>query len=104
MSRPDLLTVTHPSAAHLCRQEKHGLLELPAISDSSDGLVSEQLCAAAAQTADALRARAIFVFTRRGVMASLLSRCRPDAPIFAFTGAAAGAPGLAGGQWVCSHG
>ncbi|PRW56169.1 Pyruvate kinase isozyme chloroplastic isoform A [Chlorella sorokiniana] len=67
------------------RQEKHGRLELPAISDSSDGLVSEQLCAAAVQTADALRARAIFVFTRRGVMASLLSRCRPDAPIFAFT-------------------
>lgn len=80
------------------------MLELPAIADSSDGLVSEQLCAAAAQTADALRARAIFVFTRRGVMASLLSRCRPDAPIFAFTGAAAGAPGLAGGWWVCSHG
>ena len=70
-----------------CRQEKHGQLDLPALSDTSDGLVSEQLCAAAAQTADALQARAIFVFTRRGVMGSLLSRCRPDAPIFAFTGA-----------------
>lgn len=75
-----------PPRCPVGRQEKHGRLELPAISDGADGLVSEQLCAAAAQTADALRARAIFVFTRRGVMASLLSRCRPDAPIFAFTG------------------
>lgn len=76
---------TCPRPPSVCRQEKHGQLALPPISATSDGLVSEQLCAAAAATADALRARALFVFTRTGRMASLLSRCRPDAPILAFT-------------------
>jgi pyruvate kinase len=28
---------------------------------------------------------AVFVFTKTGHMASLLSRCRPDCPVFAFT-------------------
>ncbi|MGV1100829.1 pyruvate kinase [Thiovibrio sp. JS02] len=32
-----------------------------------------------------LHAGAILVFTRRGLMAMLLSRCRPSAPIYAFT-------------------
>jgi len=32
-----------------------------------------------------LHASAILVFTRRGLMAMLLSRCRPSAPIYAFT-------------------
>ena len=35
--------------------------------------------------ANKLEVDAIFVYTRRGYMASLLSRCRPDCPIFAFT-------------------
>lgn len=35
--------------------------------------------------ANKLKADAIFVYTRRGYMASLLSRNRPDCPIFAFT-------------------
>lgn len=48
--------------------------------------MSEQLCAAAVELANALDASAIFVYTRRGYMANFLSRCRPDAPIFAFTG------------------
>ena len=39
--------------------------------------------------ANNLGARAIFVFTRRGYMANFLSRCRPDCPIFAFTGLSA---------------
>jgi pyruvate kinase len=33
-----------------------------------------------------MQARALLCFTRRGYMAAFLSRCRPDAPIFAFTG------------------
>jgi pyruvate kinase len=68
------------------REEKLGRLTLPQISTSQDGLVSEELCAAAAMTADALKAHALLCFTRRGYMAGYLSRCRPDAPIFAFTG------------------
>ena len=35
--------------------------------------------------ANNLAVDAIFVYTRKGDMASLLSRCRPDCPIFAFT-------------------
>ena len=59
---------------------------LPDIAKGQDGRVSEQLCAAAVELANALDASAIFVYTRRGYMANFLSRCRPDAPIFAFTG------------------
>lgn len=40
--------------------------------------------------ANNLGVRAIFVFTRRGYMANWLARCRPDAPIFAFTGGCLG--------------
>lgn len=35
--------------------------------------------------ANNLEVDAIFVYTKNGHMASLLSRCRPDCPIFAFT-------------------
>lgn len=35
--------------------------------------------------ANNLEVDAIFVYTKTGHMASLLSRCRPDCPIFAFT-------------------
>ncbi|KAK9140157.1 hypothetical protein Scep_009838 [Stephania cephalantha] len=38
-----------------------------------------------AHLADNLEVDAIFVYTKTGQMASLLSRCRPDCPIFAFT-------------------
>ena len=59
---------------------------LPQLTDKLEGRVSEELCASAAYMANALHARAIFVYTRRGYMANFLSRCRPDCPIFAFTG------------------
>ena len=59
---------------------------LPQLTDKLDGRVSEELCASAAHMANHLNARAIFVYTRRGYMANFLSRCRPDCPIFAFTG------------------
>lgn len=67
---------------------------LPQVAKGIDGRVSEELCASAVAMANALDASAIFVFTRRGYMANFLSRCRPDAPVFAFTGAA-GPGGLA---------
>ena len=60
---------------------------LPQLANLPDGRVSEELCASAATMANNLGARAIFVYTRRGYMASFLSRCRPDCPVFAFTGA-----------------
>jgi pyruvate kinase len=68
-----------------CRQEKHGEIVLPIVAKGIDGRVSEELCASAVAMANALDASAIFVYTRRGYMANFLSRCRPDAPIFAFT-------------------
>jgi len=67
------------------RQEKYGEIVLPQIAKFKDGRVSEELCASAVAMANALDASAIFVYTRRGYMANFLSRCRPDAPIFAFT-------------------
>ncbi|XAR58591.1 Pyruvate kinase [Bertholletia excelsa] len=47
--------------------------------------IMEELCNTAARTANNLGADALFVFTNMGQMASLLSRCRPNCPIFAFT-------------------
>ncbi|CAI5498733.1 unnamed protein product [Closterium sp. Naga37s-1] len=65
---------------------------LPELSHSLRDRMSEQICAAAAQmgacrpTASMrLGAKAIIAFTQRGYMASLLSRCRPNCPIFAVT-------------------
>ena len=81
---PMVTPLCHPPG---CRQEKHGQIVLPQLTDKLDGRVSEELCACAAQMANNLNARAIFVYTRRGFMANFLSRCRPDCPIFAFTGA-----------------
>lgn len=70
-----------------CRQEKHGHLVLEGLTTGiPDGRTGEELCASAASMANNLGARAIFVYTRRGYMAQFLSRCRPDCPIFAFTG------------------
>lgn len=70
----------------LCRQEKYGQIMLPSLAPNADGRVSEELCASASAMANNLGASAIFVYTRRGYMANFLSRCRPDCPIFAFTG------------------
>ncbi|CAI5465111.1 unnamed protein product [Closterium sp. Yama58-4] len=58
---------------------------LPELSHNLRDRMSEQICAAAAQMAMRLGAKAIIAFTQRGYMASLLSRCRPNCPIFAVT-------------------
>ncbi|CAM6105342.1 unnamed protein product [Calypogeia fissa] len=57
----------------------------PQLSVALSDRVSEQICNSAAEMANNLGVDAIFVYTRRGFMASLLSRNRPDCPIFAFT-------------------
>ncbi|KAL3700893.1 hypothetical protein R1sor_018915 [Riccia sorocarpa] len=73
---------------HTCREDKLKSSEpLPELCESLPERISEQVCNAAAEMANNLRADAIFVYTREGHMASLLSRNRPDCPIFAFTDA-----------------
>lgn len=81
----DVLRAVATHSEEWVRTEKHGALVLPSLATTPDGRASEELCAAATALANNLGARAIFVYTRRGYMASFLSRCRPDAPIFAFT-------------------
>lgn len=69
-----------------CREEKkHESMYLPDIATSLSDSVSEAICNSAAHMANNLEVDAIFVYTRQGSMGSLLSRCRPDCPIFAFT-------------------
>ncbi|KAM7254310.1 hypothetical protein ACFE04_031992 [Oxalis oulophora] len=47
--------------------------------------ISGEICCAAAKMANKLKADALFVYTKTGKMATLLSSNRPDCPIFAFT-------------------
>ncbi|KAJ4824346.1 hypothetical protein Tsubulata_004309 [Turnera subulata] len=47
--------------------------------------IAEEICNSAVDMANKLGVDAIFVYTKYGEMASLLSRNRPHAPIFAFT-------------------
>ncbi|KAG7996941.1 hypothetical protein I3843_01G186300 [Carya illinoinensis] len=68
------------------REEKrHEAMELPDIGTSFSDTISEEICNSAAKMANNLEVDALFVYTKTGHMASLLSRCRPDCPIFAFT-------------------
>ncbi|KAL6526590.1 hypothetical protein OROGR_015680 [Orobanche gracilis] len=68
------------------REEKHHeATELPEIASSFVDSISEEICNSTAKMANNLEVDAIFVYTKTGHMASLLSRCRPDCPIFAFT-------------------
>ncbi|XP_057468337.1 pyruvate kinase isozyme A, chloroplastic-like [Actinidia eriantha] len=68
------------------REEKrHEAMELPDIASSFSDSISEEICNSAAKMANNLEVDALFVYTKAGHMASLLSRCRPDCPIFAFT-------------------
>lgn len=67
------------------QSKRHESMPLIELSESAADSISEQICISAAQMANNLAVDAIFVYTRKGGMASLLSRCRPDCPIFAFT-------------------
>ncbi|MCL7038985.1 hypothetical protein MKW94_029495 [Papaver nudicaule] len=60
-------------------------MELQDIASSYSDSISEEICNSAAKMANNLEVDALFVYTKTGHMASLLSRCRPDCPIFAFT-------------------
>ncbi|KAJ0254770.1 Plastidial pyruvate kinase 1 [Hirschfeldia incana] len=68
------------------REEKrYEATPLQAISSASSDKISEEICNSAAKMANNLGVDAVFVYTKNGHMASLVSRCRPDCPIFAFT-------------------
>ncbi|KAK9206607.1 hypothetical protein WN943_016886 [Citrus x changshan-huyou] len=76
-----------------CREGKqHATFEPPPISSSVSAGIPGEICNGAAKivtsvfelSANKLKASAFFVYTKTGQMASLLSRSRPDCPIFAF--------------------
>ncbi|KAG7578339.1 Pyruvate kinase C-terminal domain superfamily [Arabidopsis thaliana x Arabidopsis arenosa] len=68
------------------REEKrHESVPLQAIGSTFSDKISEEICNSAAKMANNLGVDAVFVYTTSGHMASLVSRCRPDCPIFAFT-------------------
>ncbi|KAF8392303.1 hypothetical protein HHK36_022645 [Tetracentron sinense] len=86
------------------REEKrHEAMKLSDIASSFSDSISEEICNSAAKmgkhlliqistgqldknsATNNLEVDALFVYTKSGHMASLLSRCRPDCPIFAFT-------------------
>ncbi|XP_030507064.2 pyruvate kinase isozyme A, chloroplastic [Cannabis sativa] len=66
-------------------EKQYDPMELPDIGSSHSDNISEEICSSAAKMANNLGVDALFVYTKTGHMASLLSRCRPDCPIFAFT-------------------
>ncbi|KAJ8765424.1 hypothetical protein K2173_013182 [Erythroxylum novogranatense] len=65
--------------------KRHEAMELPSVGSAFSDRISEEMCNSAAKMANNLEVDALFVYTKTGHMASLLSRCRPDCPIFAFT-------------------
>ncbi|KAL9431022.1 hypothetical protein AB3S75_026251 [Citrus x aurantiifolia] len=68
-----------------CREGKqHATFEPPPISSSVSAGIPGEICNGAGKIANKLKASALFVYTKTGQMASLLSRSRPDCPIFAF--------------------
>ncbi|KAJ0647470.1 putative pyruvate kinase [Helianthus annuus] len=68
------------------REEKRReVMDLPDIASSLSDSISEEICNSAAKMANNLEVDALFVYTKNGEMASLLSRNRPNCPIFAFT-------------------
>lgn len=69
-----------------CREEKiDNATSLQQLASTLPGQISEEICNAANLMANKLEAEAIFVYTKGGYMASLLSRNQPKCPIFAFT-------------------
>ncbi|KAH1106144.1 hypothetical protein J1N35_009912 [Gossypium stocksii] len=68
------------------REEKHwDVTDLRIVSSSKLDEISEEICNTTSRMANKLKADAILVYTKTGRTASLLSRNRPDCPIFAFT-------------------
>ncbi|KAK1439977.1 hypothetical protein QVD17_05802 [Tagetes erecta] len=66
-------------------REETQLVPQRALGFSLSDQIAEETCNSAARMANNLGVDAIFVYTRHGQMASLVSRNRPKSPIFAFT-------------------
>ncbi|KAK2458450.1 pyruvate kinase isozyme A, chloroplastic [Trifolium repens] len=66
-------------------ENRQSLLNHDKLGASLPDCITEQICNCAVEMANKLGVDAIFVYTKHGYMASLLSRNRPDPPIFAFT-------------------
>ncbi|WOK99576.1 pyruvate kinase isozyme A, chloroplastic-like [Canna indica] len=67
------------------RESCQSLLLQPQLAESSVERIAEEICNSAVEMANNLGVDAIFVYTKRGHMASLLSRNRPNSPILALT-------------------
>ncbi|CAN0920873.1 Pyruvate kinase isozyme A, chloroplastic [Linum grandiflorum] len=66
-------------------ENRHISLARHKLGGSLYDCVAEEMCNSAVTMANNLGVDAIFVYTKHGEMASLLSRNRPNLPIFAFT-------------------
>ncbi|KAG2401377.1 hypothetical protein LR48_Vigan02g234100 [Vigna angularis] len=66
-------------------ENKQNLLNHHQLGAELPECITEQICDCAVEMANNLGVDAIFVYTKHGHMASLLSRNRPNPPIFAFT-------------------
>ncbi|XP_009627461.1 pyruvate kinase isozyme A, chloroplastic-like [Nicotiana tomentosiformis] len=86
MKALSVLRTTSTRMEQSCREENmQTLLHQRKLGVSLPDQIAEQICNCAVEMADNLGVDAIFVYTRHGKMASLLSRNRPNPPIFAFT-------------------
>ncbi|CAN1284827.1 Pyruvate kinase isozyme A, chloroplastic [Linum perenne] len=77
-SRMELWTREEQKQSSSLRQNKH-------LGTSLADRIAEAICNSVVDMANNLGVDAIFVYTKHGEMASLLSRNRPKPPIFAFT-------------------
>ncbi|OMO73837.1 Pyruvate kinase [Corchorus capsularis] len=66
-------------------ENRESILHQRQLGVSLPDQIAEQICNCAVEMANNLGVDAIFVYTKHGQMASLLSRNRPYPPIFAFT-------------------
>ncbi|XP_058081193.1 pyruvate kinase isozyme A, chloroplastic-like [Magnolia sinica] len=75
-------------------ENRQSLLSQRQLAVSLSERIAEQICDSAVEMANNLGVDAIFVYTTHGKMASLLSRNRPNPPIFAFTNTSSTRKGL----------
>ncbi|RWR77910.1 Pyruvate kinase [Cinnamomum micranthum f. kanehirae] len=75
-------------------ENRQSLLTQRQLAVSLPDRIAEQICNCAVEMANNLGVDAIFVYTTHGLMASLLSRNRPNPPIFAFTNKSSTRKGL----------